>query len=451
MQTLPTTASIAARIERLPLCAFHRRFSTLISLGAWFDFYDIFMMAYLGAALQDSHFLTLAQFRDMLAAGFFGMFIGSWVFGIGSDYFGRRTSFVWMLVIYSVATLLSAFAADPKALIFFRFLAGLGIGAELVIIDTYVTEIVPRQARGLYIAITQLVGFSAIPVVALLSKVLVPTQWLIDGWRWVMIIGSLGALFAWLLRLRLPESPRWLESKGRHAEAERVAEAMEKEVRRAIGTELPAPKPIAVGESDRVPLLELWSRTYRGRTLMLIGLHLLQTVGIYGFANWAPTFLLQGGKSLAQSLDYGFLIALVSPIGPLIAIATAERLERKFVIVFLALAMALTGLAFALAKGPLGIVCIGALFTVFSYWISAVIHTYQAELFPTRARATGVGFTYSWSRLSAVFSTYIIGALLPYGVFAVFSFMAAAMLGVAIIVACFGPRTNAIAIEDLSA
>jgi putative MFS transporter len=450
MQT-PAAASIAARIERLPICNFHRRFIALISLGAWFDFYDIFMMAYLGAALQNSHFLSLAQFRDVLAAGFLGMFVGSWIFGIGSDYFGRRTSFVWMLVIYSAATFLSAFAADPQQLIWLRFLAGLGIGAELVIIDTYVTEIVPRQARGLYIAITQLVGFCAIPIVALLSKLLVPTHWLLDGWRWVMIIGSLGALFAWLLRLRLPESPRWLETKGRHTEAERVAEQMEQEVQRAVGVDLPAPKPILVSENDRVPLLELWSTSYRGRTLMLIGLHLLQTVGIYGFANWAPTFLLQGGKSLAQSLDYGFLIALVSPIGPLIAIATAERLERKFAIVFLASAMALTGLAFALAKGPLAIVSIGALFTVFSYWISAAIHTYQAELFPTRARATGVGFTYSWSRLSAVFSTYIISALLPYGVFAVFAFIAIAMFGVSIIVGCFGPRTNAIAVEDLSA
>src|SRR5262249_48968754 len=103
--TPPQPASLrptmAARVERLPLSGFHRRFIGLISLGAWFDVYDIFMMAYIGAALQHSHFLTLAEFSRLLAAGFIGMFVGTVVFGMGSDYFGRRTSFVAMLLIYS--------------------------------------------------------------------------------------------------------------------------------------------------------------------------------------------------------------------------------------------------------------------------------------------------------------------------------------------------------------
>ena len=140
--------------------------------------------------------------------------------------------------------------------------------------------------------------------------------------------------------------------------------------------------------------------------MMLMIFHMLQTIGIYGFANWAPTFFLKQGRSLGQSLEYSFLIALVSPIGPLISVYTAERFERKRVIVLLSLSMAISGLAFPFVESPLAIVTAGALITIFSYWFSAVLHAYQAELFPTRARATGVGFTYSWSRLSAVFSTY---------------------------------------------
>jgi MFS transporter, putative metabolite:H+ symporter len=140
---MDTSVSIAARVERLPLCGFHRRFIALISLGGWFDFYDIFMMAYLGAALQDSRFLTLQEFSQVIAAGFCGMFLGTVIFGLGSDYFGRRTSFVFMLLIYSGFTLLGAFAPNARALIVLRALAGVGIGAELVVIDTYVTEMVP--------------------------------------------------------------------------------------------------------------------------------------------------------------------------------------------------------------------------------------------------------------------------------------------------------------------
>ncbi|MGH9763663.1 MAG: MFS transporter, partial [Blastocatellia bacterium] len=212
--------SIAERIERLPLGTFHRRFITKISLGYWFDFYDIFSIAYIGAALQHSGFLTPHQFSVLLASGFLGMFAGTIVFGIGSDRMGRRSAFILMLLIYSAFTLGSALAPNPAWLIVFRFFAGVGIGAENVVIDTYVTEITPGRARGRYVAITQVVGFTAVPVSALLSRALVPTHFLMSGWRWVMVIGSIGALMAWHLRRALPESPRWLESRGRLAEAE---------------------------------------------------------------------------------------------------------------------------------------------------------------------------------------------------------------------------------------
>lgn len=445
-----TVSSIAARLERLPLCSFHRKFIALISLGGWFDFYDIFMMAYIGAALQDSGMLSLHQFSHMLAAGFLGMFIGTILFGMGSDRFGRRNSFLFMLLIYSFGTLMGAFATSSWKLILWRGLSGIGIGAELVVIDTYVTEILPSHSRGRYIAITQLVGFTAIPVVAFVSKLLTPTHWILDGWRWVMIIGAIGSLFVWYLRRRLPESPRWLESRGDYAKANELMQTIESYVSHEIGTQLPAPPPMKVVSSSRMPFRELWGRVYRRRTIMLMIFHLLQTIGIYGFANWAPTFFLKQGKSLHQSLEYSFLIALVSPIGPLISVYTAEKFERKRVIVFLSLSMAISGLAFPFVESPVAIVTAGAFITIFSYWFSAVLHAYQAELFPTRARATGVGFTYSWSRLSAIVSTYVIGYLVVEGVLAVFLFMGAAMVGVALLVGLIGPKTNALMLEEIS-
>jgi putative MFS transporter len=443
-------AAVAARLERLPVSGFHRRFITLISLGGWFDFFDIFMMAYLGAALQKSGFMSREEFGLALAAGFVGMFFGTVLFGMGSDRFGRRTAFIFMLLIYSLFTLLGAFAPDAQWLMAARLLAGVGIGAELVVIDTYVTEMMPSNVRGRYVAITQVVGFTAIPAAALLSRWLVPTHWLLDGWRWVMIIGAAGAVFVWWLRRALPESPRWLESRGRHAEAEAIMATIEREVERDTG---PLPKP-----QGRPPLpeaaahvAELLRPAYRKRTLLLLGFHLLQTIGIYGFANWAPTFLLAQGKSLGQSLEYGLWIALVSPVGPLLGLISTERFQRRSALVALPLLMAATGFLFPLAESGLEIVCVGAAITIFSYWFSAVLHAYQAELFPTRLRATGVGFTYSLSRLSAAFSSVLIGALLSHGVMAVFAFTGAAMALCALLVAALGPKTNAVALEDLSA
>jgi len=442
-------ATIAARVERLPLSGFHRRFITLISLGGWFDFFDIFMMAYLGAALQKSGFMSRDEFGLTLAAGFVGMFVGTWLFGMGSDRFGRRRAFIFMLLIYSLFTLLGAFAPDARWLMAARLLAGVGIGAELVVIDTYVTEMLPSRVRGRYVAITQVIGFTAIPAAALLSRWLVPTQWHLDGWRWVMIIGAAGAVLVWWLRRALPESPRWLEAQGRHGEAEAVMSAIEREVEREAGP-LPAPAAAPPLPLEKPRVAELLRPAYRKRTLLLLGFHLLQTIGIYGFANWAPTFLLAQGKSLGQSLEYGFWIALVSPVGPVLGLLTTERFQRRNALIALPLLMAATGFLFPLAATGLELVAVGAAITIFSYWFSAVLHAYQAELFPTRLRATGVGFTYSLSRLSAAFSSVLIGALLTHGVMAVFVFTGGAMVLCALLVAALGPKTNAVALEELS-
>lgn len=469
------SGTIAERIERLPLGKFHQRFIALVSLGNFFDLYDIFIVAYIGAALQQSGFLSLRQFTLFVAAGFLGMFVGTVVFGMGSDRMGRRSAFILLLLIYSVFTFADAFAPTAAWLIVLRFFAGVGIGAEIVVIDTYVTEVVPSHARGRYVAITQVAGFCAVPVAAVLSRLLVPTNWLMSGWRWVMVIGASGALLTWWIRRRLPESPRWLESQGRVAEAEAVMAGLENELLssegrsselRVTGNERidKAESSLTVGmtkaqigrtsanEREQTGSFgELWRAPYLSRTVMLVIFQALQTIGFYGFANWAPTFLLKRGVSLLHSLEYTMLIAIVSPIGPFLGAMTSDRFERKWTIVVLALLVAVLGLGFGNSVAPVAVVGFGALLTLANYWFSAAFHAYQAELFPTRLRGTGVGFTYSWSRLSAAFSSVLVGAVLVRGVPAVFAMLAVAMGLVAVVVAAMGPRTNRMVLEDVSA
>src|SRR6202161_1037362 len=474
---MPDATSIAARIERPPLGRFHRRFTALVSLGNFFDLYDIFVVAFIGAALQQSHFLTLQQFTEFIASGFFGMFVGTIAFGMGSDRFGRRIVFMTLLLLYSVFTLACAFAPSANWLTILRFFAGAGIGAEIIVIDTYVSEIVPSAARGRYVAITQVVGFAAVPVAAVLARVLVPTHFLMAGWRWVVLIGSAGALLTWWFRRHLPESPRWLASRGRTAEAETILAALESESfdnldEKHLAQSLAAKqnaRDTGLGAGDdaggaassdpgpcnspieKISFTELFRHPYLGRTLTMIAFQALQTVGFYGFANWAPTFLLKRGFSLLHSLEYTMIIAVVSAIGPLLAAATSDRVERKWTIVVLSVLVALFGLGFGGASTPFTVVAFGALLTLANYWFSAAFHAYQAELFPTRIRATAVGFTYSWSRLSAAFSSVLIAAILTRsGVGAVFTLLAIAMCGVAIVIALFGPRTNRIVLEELA-
>ncbi len=446
--------SVAKRLERLKIGRFHRRFVALVSLGGWFDLYDLFMVAYLGAALQESHFLTLHQFSLLVAAGFLGMFLGTVFFGLASDRVGRRSAFVVLLLIYSAFTLAGALAPNAEWLILTRFLAGVGIGAEIVVIDTYVTELVPSGVRGRFVAITQVVGFTSVPAVALLSRVLIPTHFLLDGWRWVMVIGSAGGLLAWYFRLRLPESPRWLAERGRSEEAEQIVAELEAESGVGEGQSVAEDRIAdALGParlSVWAAFAELWRPPYGRRTAMLVVFQALQTIGFYGFANWAPTFLLKRGMTLLSSLDYTLLIALVAPLGPLVAAFTSDRLERKWTIAAMALLIGLFGLGFAFWRQPALIVLSGALLTLCNNCFSANFHAYQSELYPTRIRATGVGFTYSWSRLSTALTSLLIGALLVYGVSVVFALLAAAMVLVAVVIAALGPRSNGLLLEELS-
>ena len=148
--------------------------------------------------------------------------------GLAADYVGRRTAFIALLLFYSAFSIAGAFAPNANILILLRFFAGIGIGGQLIVVDTYVSEIVPSRARGRYVAISQFVGFTSVPVAALVTSLLVPTHWLMDGWRWVMIIGGTGALLSWTLMRRLIESPRWLETRGRQLEAEQLMDLIKK-------------------------------------------------------------------------------------------------------------------------------------------------------------------------------------------------------------------------------
>ena len=203
----------------------------LLSLGGWFEYYDLFFTAYVGPGLVRSGLFasTAAAFfgfnglASFVAATFAGLFVGTLLFGFAADRFGRRLIFTSSLLWYTAATIVMAFQRTAQGIVLWRVIAGVGIGVELVTIDTYITELMPRQLRGRAIALSQIVGFTALPAVALLSWWLVPQKpFALEGWRWVVLAGSLGAIFVWFIRRGLPESPRWLMAHGKFAEAERV-------------------------------------------------------------------------------------------------------------------------------------------------------------------------------------------------------------------------------------
>jgi MFS transporter, putative metabolite:H+ symporter len=456
-----TTITVAARLDRLPPSRHTRRLITLLSLGGWFEFYDLFFTAYVALGLfkggifkpTTQGLFDLQGFASFVAALFLGLFIGTLAFSWLSDRFGRRSIFTFALLWYSIGAFIMAFQNTSASIDLWRLIASIGLGVELVNVDAYVSELVPKAQRGPAFAYNQFVMFTAVPVVAFLAWQLVPqTIWGLDGWRWVVIIGSIGAAVIWWIRRNLPESPRWLEQHGRTAEAESIVAELENKIR-ADGVELQPPEAVA-GETERKTgaWTEMWSEAYRGRTIMLVIYNLFQTVGYYGFSSWVPTLLISQGVEVTKSLTYTFIIAVAAPIGPLVGTVFADHFERKWQIAWAAAGIAVFGLLFAQQSSASGVIVCGLLITLCNNWMSFSFHAYQAELYPTRIRAQAVGFVYSWSRFSAIFSGFLIAYFLGrYGTTGVFAFIAGAMAVVFVVIGGFGPAVTRRRLEAIAA
>jgi putative MFS transporter len=450
---------ISARLDRLPATRTIWTYVLLLSLGGFFEYYDLFFTGYIAPGLVRSHILgatTRGLFgttgiASFAAAMFLGLFVGTAVFSFVADRLGRRTIFTFSLLWYTAATVVMAFQSDVFGLNLWRFIAGIGVGVELVTIDTYLSELVPRELRGRAFAFNSTIQFAAVPVVALLAWLLVPVSpFGLDGWLWVVLIGAASAICVWWIRRRVPESPRWLAQHGRIDEAQQLMTALEARIAAEAGCPLPPPGQAEL-QPSRGSFIEIWQPPYLRRTIMLVIFNLFQTVGFYGFANWVPTLLIERGIAVTSSLRYTFIIAIAAPFGPLLAVALADKLERKWQIVFAAVGIALSGLLFSRMTSAAWLVLFGVLLTLANNIMSYSFHAYQAELYPTRIRARAIGFVYSWSRLSVVFTSFVIGFFLArFGVSGVFTLIAGSMAVVMLSIGMLGPRTNNLALEMIS-
>jgi putative MFS transporter len=454
--------TVAARLDRLPPSRHTRKLIALLSFGGWFEFYDLFFTAYIALGMfkaglfkpTTQGLFDLQGFASFVASLFAGMFIGTLAFSWLSDRFGRRSIFTFALLWYSAGALIMAFQTTPQTIDLWRFIASIGLGVELVNIDAYLSELVPKEQRGPAFAYNQCIMYTVVPFVAFLAWQLVPRTILgLDGWRWVVIIGSSGALVVWWIRRSLPESPRWLAQHGRIAEAERIVDDFERQVRAETGADLP-PAQLVAGEAEHKAgaWMEMWSPVYRGRTIMLVIFNLFQTIGYYGFSSWVAALLVSQGIEVTKSLAYTFIIAVAAPIGPLVGVYFADRFERKWQIAWAAIGIAGFGLLFAQQTTAPGVIVCGLLITLSANWLSFSFHAYQAELYPTRIRAQAVGFVYSWSRFSAIFSGFLIAFFLGrYGTIGVFAFIAGAMVVVFVVIGFFGPPVTKRRLEAIAA
>ncbi|HLZ61741.1 MAG TPA: MFS transporter [Ktedonosporobacter sp.] len=452
MAVTSAQATIAARMERVPLFSLHRKLVFILGIGTFFDLFDVALGGLLATILANIYHLDAFQTAAIIGSGFFGMFVGAIVLSVVSDYFGRRTLYLIDLLIYSLFSLATAFAPSVTWVIVFRFLAGIGLGATPALTDVYLSEMLPSRVRGRYTAWAYTFGLVGVPIAGLLSKVLVSVTFLMAGWRWLLVVGALGALAVWWMRRNLPESPRWFEIRRKTTDAEVAVSSIEQAAMRELHlAELPPPELAVVEPPKRMTLADSFSGIYAKRTIMLLIFQFFQSVGFYGFGSLAPIILTTKGFSVINTLAYSAPIALGYPLGSWLSVPIVERMERKWLIVSTALLMALFGLIFGFATSVLVIIIAGFLLTVVSQVFSNSFHIYQAEIFPTRMRGTAVGIAYSLSRISSGILPFVALPLLQAsGPVALFGACAIILGIVSLDVGLLGPRTTGQSLEKVA-
>jgi MFS transporter, putative metabolite:H+ symporter len=442
--------SIAARLDRMPITRVHLMVVVCVGLGLFFDTYEVFLAGTLSAVLGKEFHLGAGSLKAVLASAFVGQFLGAIVLGRLADRLGRRRAFLVNLGVYSLFSLVGGLSPNAGLLVVSRFLAGMGLGAELALADTYLADLMPARLRGRFLSVAYTVAFLGVPAAGFLARALVPLAPLgVSGWRWMFYLGAVGAVLVWALRRLLPESPRWLESVGRTAEAESVMSTLEDTARRA-GKVLPAPESAAAERavvSERLPFRMLFSVRYLRTTAMAWVLNICSAFGYYGFGTIAPLVLVAKGYPVVTSLTFLALTYIGYPVGSALSLPVVERVERKLLIAVTAAGMAVTGLLFGFAGSPAAVVGWGFAFTLISNIYSNAFHAYLGELYPTGLRATGAGVAYSISRLTTAALPYVLIPALSVGPGFVFGVVAAAMAVMIVDVLALGPRTTGLALE----
>jgi putative MFS transporter len=406
---MATSVNAGARLDRLPVSSFHYRIFWLVGAGMFFDGYDLYVAGGVLASAISTHFSTLPQNLKFLSWTFIGMTLGALITGYVGDAMGRRFTYQINLLIFGLASLAAAFVPNMSWLIVCRFIQGLGLGAEIVVGYSTLTEFVPPKTRGRWLAFMAFIVVAGFPVTAILSYLIIPNF----GWRPMFIIAGIGSLIVWYLRKRLPESPRWLESKDKGAEAEALMATIEKEVAAEKGA-LPVP-------AAAVPVPQVTATAMLKPPIlqsMVVGSWVLITINtlIFGFVIFLPQFFLRQGLTITHSLAYTLVLSAASLIGCAVGAWGSDFIGRRWTIIGASAVTIVVGYVYArfnAASDPAMVLTVGFVLIVAIYVLTALsFGVYTPELFPTEIRLTANGICNTIGRAATVVSPFVVGYLM---------------------------------------
>jgi putative MFS transporter len=440
---------VAARIERLPFTAWHFWVGVIIASAWFFDAADALAIAYVLPVLNGLWHLAPSQTGLLIAAGYAGQTVGSIAAGGCAERWGRMPVMLVTLLVFSLMSIACAFAWDFQSMLWFRFIQGIGLGGEVPIMITYINEFSKADGRGRFALGIQVLFAVGIVGSAFAGAVVVPRL----GWQWMFYLGAAPALLALPLRWLVPESPRWLASKGRFDEADRILRHVEA-IAAKTGSLRPLPADLPPAQAARCRFGDLFRGIYLRRTLTAWCLWICSFGLSYGISTWLPS-IYRGvfHLPLQQALNYGFIQTGATLVGTLLTVFTIDALGRKPLFIAGLLGTALPLLSFAVfgassAETVLVRICITYFFLS---TLVLALGMYTAEIYPNNMRALGSGVSAAWQRAAATAGPLVVATLLPgFGLDAIFLFFGCvATLGFVVCI-LFAIETSGRVLERLS-
>jgi MFS transporter, putative metabolite:H+ symporter len=449
MADASATLNLSQRFERLPLTRYQNKIFLIIATAWLFDSIDLGSLTFLLASISAEFGLSGAQAGLLASSSFLGMFVGASTAGMLADRFGRKVVFQYSMIVWGTASILCALSWNWESLILFRFILGLGMGAEFPMGQAMLSEFIPSKKRGQYIG--WLEGFWPIGFIlaGVLSLILVPTL----GWRSVFVLQGIFAVWVLIIRRSVPESARWYESRGRYDEAEETMRHVETQVESSYGRPLPEPDPPRFTERvfTGFSFTELFTSEYRRRTIMIWSLWFFVLLGYYGITTWQSALLADSGFSITGSIGFVVLMALWGIPGFLTGSYLLEKLGRRATVSGFVLLSAVAAVLYGFSGSLTQLIVVGSFMQFFFFGMWSVLYAYTPEVFPTRARATGCGTASGIGRIGALIGPALVPVVLAsYGNSGAFIMAAGSFVIGALVILIFGPETKDRVLEEVS-
>ncbi len=441
-----TVVMVLERLEALPLGRFHYKLLLVTGLGWLFDSMDTGLIAFILPVLAKEWGLAPGQMGLIGSIGLIGMALGAVVSGTIADRIGRKKVFTITVLLYSIASAFCALSWNYQSLLVFRFLVGFGLGGELPVAATLVSEYAPSRVRGRFIVLLESFWGLGWIAAACIAYFFIPLY----GWRMAFLIGALPALYVCLIRMHMPESVRYLLAHGRVGEARQIVVSLERQ--------LHVPVAPFVSEKETVPVVakasfrELWKKPFASRTIMLWLVWFGINFSYYGIFMWLPSLVFLQGFTVVKTFEYVLIMTLAQLPGYYCAAWLVDKIGRKYTLSAFLLFSGVASYFFGHASTAAALMMWGSVMSFFNLGAWGVLYTYTPEQYPTAIRALGSGWAAGFGRFGGMAAPMMVGALLArsFGFASVFFMFALVFAAVAVIVMSLGVESKQKDLESIS-